>query len=79
MAAALVMELYGMRPAAERFDAKTTVLIETVRRHIEEDGRIARHWGRKLRRALVPILTRTRGRVPRLFPPPLPGAGCSTR
>ena len=27
----LVMELYGMAPEAERFDAKTTVLIENVR------------------------------------------------
>jgi hemerythrin-like domain-containing protein len=33
----LVMELYGMAPDAERFDAKTTVLIESVRHHIEEE------------------------------------------
>jgi hemerythrin superfamily protein len=33
----LVMELYGMKPDAERFDAKTTVLIENVRHHIEEE------------------------------------------
>ena len=30
----LVMELVGMKPDAERFDAKTTVLIENVRHHI---------------------------------------------
>jgi hemerythrin-like domain-containing protein len=33
----LVMELYGMKPDAERFTAKTTVLIENVRHHIEEE------------------------------------------
>jgi hemerythrin-like domain-containing protein len=33
----LVMELMGMQPDAERFTAKTTVLIENVRHHIEEE------------------------------------------
>lgn len=33
----LVMELAAMRPDAERFDAKTTVLIENVRHHISEE------------------------------------------
>jgi hemerythrin-like domain-containing protein len=33
----LCMELYGMQPSDERFDAKTTVLIENVRHHIEEE------------------------------------------
>jgi hemerythrin-like domain-containing protein len=33
----LVMELYGMKPEDERFDAKTTVLIESVRHHIDEE------------------------------------------
>jgi hemerythrin-like domain-containing protein len=33
----LVMELVGMDPSAERFTAKTTVLIENVRHHIEEE------------------------------------------
>jgi hemerythrin-like domain-containing protein len=33
----LVMELMGMKPDAERFTAKTTVLIENVRHHIEEE------------------------------------------
>ncbi len=33
----LVMELVGMKPDAERFTAKTTVLIENVRHHIEEE------------------------------------------
>jgi hemerythrin-like domain-containing protein len=31
------MELVGMKPDAERFTAKTTVLIENVRHHIDEE------------------------------------------
>jgi hemerythrin-like domain-containing protein len=33
----LVMELVSMKPSDERFDAKTMVLIENVRHHIEEE------------------------------------------
>ncbi|HSE55548.1 MAG TPA: hemerythrin domain-containing protein [Nocardioidaceae bacterium] len=33
----LVVELAAMKPDVERFDAKTTVLIENVRHHIEEE------------------------------------------
>jgi hypothetical protein len=33
----LCMELAGLTPDAERFDAKTTVLIENVTHHIEEE------------------------------------------
>ncbi|CAO5238719.1 hemerythrin domain-containing protein [Frankia sp. AgKG'84/4] len=33
----LVLELAAMSPEAERFDAKTAVLIETVTHHIEEE------------------------------------------
>ncbi len=33
----LVMELVALKPDAERFTAKTTVLIENVRHHIEEE------------------------------------------
>lgn len=33
----LVVELAAMKPDAQRFDAKTTVLIENVRHHIEEE------------------------------------------
>lgn len=33
----LCMELFGMKADAERFDAKTTVLIENVTHHIEEE------------------------------------------
>ena len=35
----LCMELAGMSAGAERFDAKTTVLIENVTHHIEEESR----------------------------------------
>ncbi|MBJ7357827.1 hemerythrin domain-containing protein [Nocardioides sp.] len=45
----LVMELYGMKPDAERFDAKTTVLIENVRHHIEEEEE---DWFPKVREGL---------------------------
>jgi hemerythrin-like domain-containing protein len=45
----LVMELYAMSPEDERFDAKTTVLIENVRHHIEEEEE---EWFPKVREAL---------------------------
>jgi hemerythrin-like domain-containing protein len=45
----LVMELYGMKPDAERFDAKTMVLIENVRHHIEEEEE---EWFPKVREGL---------------------------
>ena len=45
----LCMELYGMPADAERFDAKTTVLIETVTQHIEEEER---DWFPKVRAGL---------------------------
>lgn len=44
----LCMELYGM-PDAERFDAKTTVLIETVTHHIKEEEQ---EWFPKVRAGL---------------------------
>ena len=45
----LVMELYGMKPSAERFDAKTMVLIENVRHHMEEEEQ---DWFPKVRDGL---------------------------
>jgi hemerythrin superfamily protein len=45
----LCMELYAMTPDAERFDAKTTVLIENVTHHIEEEEE---EWFPKVREAL---------------------------
>ncbi|MEE2035318.1 hemerythrin domain-containing protein [Rhodococcus chondri] len=45
----LVMELAAMKPEDERFDAKTTVLIESVEHHIEEEEG---EWFPKVREAL---------------------------
>jgi hemerythrin-like domain-containing protein len=45
----LVVELAGMKPYAERFDAKTMVLIENVRHHIEEEED---EWFPKVREGL---------------------------
>src|SRR4051795_4453409 len=45
----LVMELRGMQPEDERFTAKTTVLIENVRHHIEEEEQ---EWFPQVREAL---------------------------
>jgi hemerythrin-like domain-containing protein len=45
----LVMELANMKPDAERFDAKTTVLIENVRHHIDEEEE---EWFPKVREGL---------------------------
>lgn len=45
----LSMELAGLPADAERFDAKTTVLIETVTHHIEEEER---DWFPKVRAGL---------------------------
>jgi hemerythrin superfamily protein len=45
----LVSELAALSPDAERFDAKTTVLIESVSHHIEEEED---EWFPKVREAL---------------------------
>ena len=45
----LVMELYAMKPEHERFDAKTTVLIENVRHHMDEEEE---EWFPKVREGL---------------------------
>jgi hemerythrin-like domain-containing protein len=45
----LVMELAGMKPDQERFDAKTTVLIENVEHHMEEEEQ---DWFPKVRAGL---------------------------
>ena len=45
----LVMELASMAPSAERFDAKTTVLIENVEHHIQEEEE---DWFPKVRKQL---------------------------
>ena len=45
----LVVELSGMKPTDERFDAKTTVLIENVEHHMEEEEE---EWFPKVREGL---------------------------
>ena len=45
----LVLELSGMKPSDERFDAKTTVLIENVEHHMEEEEQ---EWFPKVRKGL---------------------------
>ena len=45
----LVSELYAMKPSDERFTAKTTVLIENVRHHMEEEEQ---DWFPKVREGL---------------------------
>ncbi|QYA99981.1 hemerythrin domain-containing protein (plasmid) [Rhodococcus sp. USK10] len=45
----LVVELAGMKPEDERFDAKTTVLIENVEHHIDEEEQ---EWFPKVREEL---------------------------
>ncbi len=45
----LVSELFAMKPGDERFDAKTTVLIESVTHHIEEEEQ---DWFPKVRDGL---------------------------
>ena len=45
----LVMELAGMEPTDERFTAKTTVLIENVRHHMDEEEQ---DWFPKVRQGL---------------------------
>jgi hemerythrin superfamily protein len=45
----LCSELFAMRPSSDRFDAKTTVLIESVEHHIEEEEG---EWFPKVRAAL---------------------------
>ena len=46
----LILELASMTPDDERFDAKTTVLIETVSHHIEEEEQ---DWFPKVREGLT--------------------------
>jgi hypothetical protein len=45
----LVMELAAMKPSDERFTAKTTVLIENVRHHMDEEEQ---DWFPKVRAGL---------------------------
>src|SRR4030095_11135961 len=47
----LCAELHAMKPDDERFDAKTTVLIENVTHHVEEDEE---DWFPNVREGLSP-------------------------
>jgi hemerythrin-like domain-containing protein len=66
----LVMELVTMKPSDERFDAKTTVLIENVRHHIEEEEQewfpqVRQGLGRKQLQELGAELAQAKQKAPR--------------
>src|SRR3954447_23693974 len=66
----LVMELAGMKPEDERFRAKTMVLIENVRHHIEEEEQewfpqVREGLGRKALQELGATLLRAKENAPR--------------
>ena len=73
----LVMELSAMSPDDERFDAKTTVLIESVTHHIEEEEqdwfpKVREGLGRKQLQELGARMVELREKAPRK--PTQPGA-----
>jgi hemerythrin-like domain-containing protein len=66
----LVVELAAMKPTAERFTAKTTVLIENVRHHIEEEEqewfpKVREGLGRKVLQNLGADMIEAKKRAPR--------------
>ena len=66
----LVMELSTMKPADERFEAKTTVLIENVRHHMDEEEsdwfpKVREGLGRNQLRELGEQLLEAKKRAPR--------------
>jgi len=66
----LVVELAAMKPDAERFDAKTTVLIENVRHHIEEEEQewfpqVREGLGRKQLQEIGEAMLEAKERAPR--------------
>ena len=66
----LVLELSTMKPEDERFTAKTTVLIENVRHHIEEEEQewfpqVREGLSRKVLQDLGAQMIETRERAPR--------------
>jgi hemerythrin-like domain-containing protein len=65
----LVMELAAMKPTDERFDAKTTVLIENVEHHMEEEEQewfpqVRAGLGRKQLQEIGAELIRVRAKAP---------------
>jgi hemerythrin-like domain-containing protein len=66
----LVVELAGMKPDNERFTAKTTVLIENVRHHIEEEEQewfpqVREGLGRKVLQQLGAEMLEAKKKAPR--------------
>jgi hemerythrin-like domain-containing protein len=66
----LVMELSTMKPTDERFTAKTTVLIENVRHHIEEEEQewfpqVRKGLGRKALQELGADLEKSKRKAPK--------------
>ena len=66
----LVVELASMKPDNERFTAKTTVLIENVRHHIEEEEQewfpqVREALGRKQLQQIGAEMAQARERAPR--------------
>ncbi|WKN55734.1 hemerythrin domain-containing protein [Rhodococcus opacus] len=70
----LVVELAAMEPDDERFDAKTTVLIESVEHHIEEEEqewypKVREELGRKQLQEMSARMLELRDKAPRLRGP----------
>ena len=70
LADVLVMELSALQPGDERFEAKTTVLIENVRHHMDEEEsdwfpKVRDGLGRKQLQELGEQLLAARERAPR--------------
>ena len=66
----LVVELASMKPGDDRFDAKTTVLIENVRHHIEEEEdewfpKVREGLGRKQLQEIGAKMLEAKARAPR--------------
>jgi iron-sulfur cluster repair protein YtfE (RIC family) len=66
----LVVELAAMKPRDERFTAKTTVLIESVRHHMDEEEqewfpKVREGLGRKALQDLGAAMIETRKKAPR--------------
>ncbi len=66
----LVVELAAMKPTDERFTAKTTVLIENVRHHVEEEEQdwfpqVREGLGRKTLQELGAEMLRAKEKAPR--------------
>ncbi len=66
----LTMELAAMKPDDERFTAKTTVLIESVRHHMDEEEqewfpKVREGLGRKQLQAIGAKMLEARARAPR--------------